>query len=77
MDLVLSDINMPNLNGLKLLEIVQLQAAKAPVILLTSETAPEVETRAREMGAADFLRKPIARDLLLERIQAVLSAGPA
>jgi type II secretory ATPase GspE/PulE/Tfp pilus assembly ATPase PilB-like protein/CheY-like chemotaxis protein len=72
MDLILSDIHMPSLDGLKLLEIVHQQGLDVPVVLLTAEPSKEAEARSREMGAADYLRKPIKKDLLLETIQKAL-----
>ena len=71
-DLILSDIHMPNLDGLKLMEILNQHGIDIPVILLTGEPSPEVEARGREMGVADYLRKPIQRDLLLNRIEKAL-----
>jgi type II secretory ATPase GspE/PulE/Tfp pilus assembly ATPase PilB-like protein/CheY-like chemotaxis protein len=73
MDLILSDIHMPSLDGLKLLEIAQLHGLEVPIILLTAEPSPEAEARGREMGAADYLRKPIKKDLLLESIRKALN----
>ncbi len=71
-DLILSDIHMPNLDGLKLLEILNQHTVLTPVVLLTGEPSPDVEARGWEMGVADYIRKPIQRDVLLERIQTVL-----
>jgi len=71
-DLILSDIYMPNLDGFKLLEILNQHGVGTPVILLTGDPSPDVEARGREMGAADYLRKPIQKDVLLGRIGKVL-----
>jgi type II secretory ATPase GspE/PulE/Tfp pilus assembly ATPase PilB-like protein len=71
-DLILSDIHMPNLDGLKLLEILQQNNIDTPVVFLTGEPSPDVEARGREMGVADYLRKPIQRDVLLESIEKAL-----
>jgi general secretion pathway protein E len=71
-DLIVSDIHMPNLDGLRLLEILNQHEIKTPVILLTGEPSPEVEARGREMGAAEYLRKPIQRDVLLDTIERAL-----
>ena len=71
-DLILSDINMPNLDGLKLLEIVNQQGGDTPVLFLSAEQAPEIEMHALEMGAADFVRKPIQKDILLHRVRRAL-----
>jgi general secretion pathway protein E len=75
-DLILSDIHMPNLDGLKLLEILHQNDIDTPVVLLTGEPSPDVEARGREMGAVDYLRKPIQRDVLLESIEKVLGIFP-
>jgi type II secretory ATPase GspE/PulE/Tfp pilus assembly ATPase PilB-like protein/CheY-like chemotaxis protein len=74
-DLILSDIHMPNLDGLKLLEILNQHDIGTPVVFLTGEPSPDVEARGREMGAADYLRKPIQRDILLGSIERILK-GP-
>lgn len=71
-DLILSDIHMPNLDGLRLLEILNQHGIGTPVILLTGEPSPDVEARGREMGVAAYLRKPVQRDVLLERIEEIL-----
>jgi type II secretory ATPase GspE/PulE/Tfp pilus assembly ATPase PilB-like protein len=72
-DLILSDIYMPNLDGLKLLEILNQHEMDIPVVLLTGEPSPGVEARGREMGVAAYLRKPVQRDVLLESIEEILS----
>ncbi|MBT8396953.1 MAG: Flp pilus assembly complex ATPase component TadA, partial [Gemmatimonadetes bacterium] len=71
-DVILSDIHMPNLDGLKLLEILNQHDIHTPVVFLTGEPSPGFEARGREMGAADYLRKPIQRDVLLACIEKVL-----
>jgi len=71
-DLILSDIHMPNLDGLRLLEILNQHGIGTPVILLTGEPSPDVEARGREMGVAAYLRKPVQRGVLLERIEEIL-----
>ena len=58
-DLILSDINMPNLDGFKLLETKQQKNIAAPLILLTGDTDEASEIKGYEMGVADYLRKPI------------------
>lgn len=75
-DLIVSDIHMPNLGGLKLLEILHQHRIDAPVILLTGEPSPEIEARCLEMGAVDYLRKPIQKPVLLARIRRALEESP-
>jgi len=72
LDLVLLDLHMPTLDGLKLLEIMNDKKIMTPVICLTALTGDQVEVRAFELGAADFIRKPIQKEVLLVRVRNVL-----
>jgi DNA-binding SARP family transcriptional activator len=71
-DLLLLDINVPTLNGLQFFEVMIQKGYETPAVFVTSSSAPEVEARSLELGAADFLRKPIRRETLLPRIRAIL-----
>jgi type IV pilus assembly protein PilB len=71
-DLILSDINMPNLDGFKLLEMNNQKGIETPVIFLTSRSSPEDEKRGFELGAADYIRKPIQKETLLLRVKNVI-----
>jgi type II secretory ATPase GspE/PulE/Tfp pilus assembly ATPase PilB-like protein/DNA-binding response OmpR family regulator len=71
-DLILSDINMPNLDGFKLLEMMNQKGIKAPVIFLTSRSGAEDEKRGLELGAMDYISKPIQKEILLLRVKRVL-----
>lgn len=68
-DVILSDINMPNLGGLKLLEIMGQKGIRTPAVFLTALTDEELEVRGLELGAADYIKKPIRKDVLLLRVQ--------
>ncbi len=50
-DLILSDVNMPNLDGFKLLEMMNQKGIKAPVIFLTARTGAEDERRGVRIGS--------------------------
>lgn len=71
-DAVLSDINMPNLSGLSLLEIMGRKGIDIPAIFITAMTGEELEVKGFELGAADFIRKPIRKDILLLRVKNAL-----
>jgi type II secretory ATPase GspE/PulE/Tfp pilus assembly ATPase PilB-like protein/DNA-binding response OmpR family regulator len=71
-DLILSDINMPNLDGFKLLETKRQKQIDAPLILLTGDSDEASEIKGYEMGVADYLKKPIKKELLLLRVKKVL-----
>jgi type IV pilus assembly protein PilB len=75
-DLILSDVNMPNLDGIQLLEITRQKGLQLPVIFLTADSTEESELRCLELGAIDYLKKPIKKDLLLLRVQRALRTVP-
>jgi type IV pilus assembly protein PilB len=74
-DLIISDVVMPNMDGLSLVKKLksQLQTSIIPVILLTSKDEVESEVEGLEAGADDYIPKPIVANLLLARINRVLS----
>ncbi|WP_420153381.1 response regulator [Siphonobacter sp.] len=59
-DLVISDVNMPRMNGLELLEQLKMSAQwqQIPFILLTTDGSEEASKRAYDRGATEFLSKP-------------------
>jgi DNA-binding response OmpR family regulator len=71
-DLILCDINMPNIDGFKLLEFLNQKKIFIPVIFITVREDVEDEIRGLALGAKDYIRKPINRDLLLLRIRKAL-----
>jgi CheY-like chemotaxis protein len=73
-DLILSDIMMPVLDGLQLLEIVRDKRIETPVVFLTGRTGSASEARARQLGAVDYITKPIDREVLLRRLASALQA---
>jgi diguanylate cyclase (GGDEF)-like protein len=77
-DLVLLDIKMPEMDGfetlLKLREIEEKKGLmKTPVIFLTADEDVDTETRGFEVGVSDFIRKPFNPDVLLRRLDNILS----
>jgi CheY-like chemotaxis protein len=71
-DLLVLDVNVPTLSGLKLFEIMIQKGMETPAIFVTGTAGPEVEARSLEIGAADFLRKPIRKETLLPRVRTIL-----
>jgi len=67
-DLVLSDIHMPGMTGVELLGVLRSYGCDMPVILMTG--APSIETArdAVELGAVQYLTKPIEREALLRAV---------
>jgi type II secretory ATPase GspE/PulE/Tfp pilus assembly ATPase PilB-like protein/DNA-binding response OmpR family regulator len=71
-DLIISDVNMPNLDGFKLLEMKGQKGIETPVIFLTSRSDPEDMSRGLGLGAADYITKPTKKDILLAKVKTVL-----
>lgn len=71
-NLIISDVNMPNLDGFKLLEMKGQKGIETPVIFLTSLSDPEDMSRALGLGAADYITKPTKKDILLAKVKNVL-----
>jgi DNA-binding SARP family transcriptional activator/ActR/RegA family two-component response regulator len=71
-DVLVLDVNIPTLDGLRLFEIMIQKGIETPAIFITGAAGPEAEARSLEMGAADFLRKPIRKETLLPRIRTIL-----
>ena len=76
-DIVLTDINMPVLDGLKL--IAQLRRdpahAKVPIIVITTEAAQADKDRALSLGANAYLIKPVKAQDVLDTVQRLLGRG--
>ncbi|HDZ26520.1 MAG TPA: response regulator [Candidatus Aminicenantes bacterium] len=71
-DLILSDINMPNLDGFKLLEMKNQKGIETPVIFITGSSSSEDKKRGFELGAADYIKKPIEKEALLLSVKNVI-----
>jgi DNA-binding NtrC family response regulator len=67
-DLVLLDIIMPEMNGFEVLERINQMDNKVPVIILTGVRDQNVANDSIEMGAVDFISKPIDLDRLEQSI---------
>jgi CheY-like chemotaxis protein len=72
-DLLLIDLNMPEMDGYQ--AIAQLRRGLAPVtmpiVVLTSETGPGIERRVIDLGADDYILKPFDPEVLLSRVRSV------
>ncbi|MGH2509807.1 MAG: response regulator, partial [Ktedonobacteraceae bacterium] len=73
--ILMLDIEMPNLNGYDLLNILHTQPgiADCKTILLTSRSSEMHRQRALELGAYDFLSKPCTQEVLLETVRRALA----
>lgn len=73
-DLVLTDVNMPNMDGIGLIkELRQLDQYKfTPILTLTTESGAEKKTEGKSAGATGWIVKPFSPDQLLATINKVL-----
>ncbi|MCY1073579.1 response regulator [Archangium lansingense] len=76
-DLVIADFNMPGMTGLEFVRQVRANARtevnRVPILLLTGGKAPDLEQRALEVGASEFVRKPVSIDSLVSVVRRHLS----
>ena len=75
-DLILSDINMPSMDGLEFLRQIQAQelAPGVPVVMITTESSEEHVKQAIQAGARGYLRKPFTADQVKDRVLSLLDA---
>jgi two-component system chemotaxis response regulator CheY len=75
-DLVLSDINMPKMDGLQLLASVRASAAwrSIPVVMITTEGGESKVAEAVKLGASGYVRKPFTADQIKEKLSGFLEA---
>ena len=70
-ELILSDVDMPNLDGFKLLEMKKQKGIKSPVVFLTSRANTEDEKMGLKMGATDYIKKPFDKETLLLKVDRI------
>ena len=71
-DLIISDLRMPNLDGIGLMEEIRRQSMDLPIIFLTAHGEIESYMDLMNMGAFDYLNKPISAPEMLRVVQRAL-----
>ncbi|HKJ05073.1 MAG TPA: response regulator [Geopsychrobacteraceae bacterium] len=76
-DLILTDINMPIMDGLKLVSLIRNdpQYKVVPVVVITTEGAQEDRDRALALGANEYITKPIQTAKIIEVVRRLLEVG--
>ncbi len=73
-DFVISDINMPNMNGFELLQAIKADETlqHLPVLMVTAEARKEDIVRAAQQGAAGYIVKPFTKATLEEKVAKIM-----
>ncbi len=72
-DLVISDLKMPNIDGLQLLQVIQKHHSKTRLVLMTAYGTDEVKEAARKIGVYRFITKPFRNENLINIARSALS----
>jgi len=75
-DLVVTDLRMPEMDGMELLRRIRARFPEISVIMMTAHSTISIALEAWRTGAADFVMKPFDRDELLYTVKKVLQAAP-
>ena len=71
-DLIITDINMPRMNGLELIKNARTVLRFTPILVLTTESQAAMRDEAKKLGATGWLVKPVAGPVLLKVVKQVL-----
>ncbi|KIQ04133.1 MULTISPECIES: response regulator [Rhizobium/Agrobacterium group] len=73
-DLIVTDLNMPNMNGLEMIEALRQSPAHTgiPIIFLTTESDADMKSRAKSAGATGWVTKPFDPENLVKIVKKVL-----
>lgn len=63
-DLVLSDVNMPEITGIELVKVIRAKFKSLPIIMVTTESSPEMKKKMTDAGANGIIHKPFPPDQL-------------
>lgn len=76
-DVIITDINMPRLDGFGFIQAVRGQTGHTatPILVLTTESAPELKARARAAGATGWIVKPFDPEKLVRALNMVTGSG--
>ena len=72
-DVIITDINMPRLDGFGFIDAIRLRddTRTTPILVLTTESSADLKTKARTAGATGWIVKPFAQDKLVRALKMV------
>ena len=72
-DVIITDINMPRLDGFGFIDAIRerVSSRHTPILVLTTESADDLKSRARDAGATGWIVKPFAQDKLIRALRMV------
>jgi two-component system chemotaxis response regulator CheY len=73
--LIVLDVNMPNMNGIELLQRLRDGGNHVPVIMLTTEGQPKLMQQAKALGARGWIIKPFKPEMLVAAVHKVTRAS--
>jgi len=78
-DLVITDINMPDINGLELISFIRKSEAhkNTPIVIISTQSSERDRARGLALGADAYLIKPFSQDALLNEVWRFLPTGTA
>lgn len=74
-DLIISGLRMPNLDGIELMEEIVRRKIKSPVIFITAYGEVESYMDLMNMGAFDYLNKPVKKEKILDLVEKALESS--
>ena len=74
-DLVISDIRMPAMNGMELLRLIHQEKPALPVVMLTAYASAKTARECKELGAVGYLSKPFTNDEVLGIVQHAIESS--
>ena len=66
--MIISDVNMPNMDGIEMVEKIKAEGTGVPIVMLTTEGAADLIERAKAAGAKGWLVKPFKPDQLIAAV---------
>lgn len=78
-DLVITDINMPDINGLEVISFIRKSEAhkSTPVLIISTASSERDRERGMSLGASGYLVKPFSQEALVERVLEHMGVPPA